>query len=95
MKLKEKRTGGNMLDWEDAYFNSQNGTEEQAKVGTFNSSAKPIAAAISAGWFKDVDRESDPMTIIRAADSDELIDVAAQILTIYQAYKLDQDGDPN
>lgn len=91
MKLKKKFTGGNMLDFEDVFFE-----ETEDRKGTFNSSVKPIAAAIRGGWFSDVEPDADPLTVFRAADEDEILQVTAEIIETYQRMKIKVDEpDPN
>ena len=98
MKLKAKLTTGNLMDWEDVFFVDTDADDnvEDDKKGTFNSSFRAVKAAIVGGWFSDIEPDADPMTIVRAVDSDEFLERASDIIEIYQEKKLrETEQDPN
>jgi len=92
MKLKKKLTTGNMLDFEDVFFVD----EETEQQGTYHVTERAVRAAISGGWFSDIENGADPTTVIRAIDSDEFLEVAGAIIDIYQKKKIAETvPDPN
>jgi len=86
------------MDWEDVFFAGTDADDdaEDKRKGTFTSSFKAVRAAIAGGWFEDIEPTADPMTVVRAVDSDEFLERASDIIEIYKAKKLrENEQDPN